>query len=302
MKVYSNINEVTEVKKAQSELEKVLSAIEKVTELMERNSGFLINSTNRLQGELSQAVSNLNTVRGQLVAEEMRGGSTVETAKKVNAALSEVDRIKGTLEAFARTGGIALHVLEDKYSVMISNKQRLERDLEWQKSLGTFADPRGTLHPGCIPTDKKNQLIKETANKLDQINKEIAPIEQALNLLQANREKYGVLITADADTLEASNNVLAVAAKAWAVRDKARQELIAQLEATRQEIENLKESASILEDAIGNVDPDSIGEYVYHYDAAMGAMPELYSGDFSFQQETVKHRIKARIRELAAGI
>lgn len=302
MKIYQELDEIAERTQAQAELDRVIKKLNEVSSLMDKNTDYMSAAVNRLQDELNEALKKQDAAQAELVAEEMRGKSTAETAKKVQAAISEVERINSTLEAFARTGGMALYILEKKFKDLEFKRGTWEREMLGRERINASLSSTTAI---MKPADKK-KLIEEAEQTLTAIKADIAPIKKAIETLKANRLKHGNLISADADTAKAAQTAFDIAGDAWSTRERLKENLVQQLESTHQEIQRLKTSAYLIEEAIGEVDPEHVGEYVWSYDISIAVMPELFqdldklarhAGELSYHMDMAKRKVKWNIKE-----
>lgn len=303
MKVYNDFKEVPEYIEAQGTLQTVYDAVKKAEAVMEENAQFILAGTNRLQQELNAAEEILDTERAQLVAEEMRGGSTTETSQRVYKALAEVERLTNTIAAFSRSGGVALRLLNDKINDLIGKRGEAEGKVNAYKYIDSgFEGAR--MNPKV-----KVQRIKEWEKVIVDYDTEIASLRQAMEILLANQKKHGKLITADGDTAQAAADALMAAGSAWAKRNQLKQQLIEQRDTMQKAIKDMTKTLYSIEDAIRMVNPDSAAEVIWASKIAVAAAPDAFTEinkywprEMSGLSDQAKYKVKREVSRIGESL
>jgi hypothetical protein len=287
---YMEVPEFIEGNKA---LNEIVEAAEKFKSTKSHAVSSIVTVVKKMRGQLNEATKKLEDARAKLVSEEIhKGKSTASTAKITDEAYEEVNRIKATMEAVSRMGGLAIVEMERKLQSLKVSSDEINGMIR-----AIYDTPHTHLDGG---RRKKDLLLKEENKKLTQVQNEIDEVSITLEILKEHQSKYGTLIIADSGTIEAAKACVEIAARAWNTRFKMSQDLISKIELNENEIQRLQEENITLSEALMATNPDSAGDYIYASEIGLILWPELWNeiGSSSY----IKNAIRMNVKHLAQSL
>ncbi|AFM41941.1 hypothetical protein Desaci_3033 [Desulfosporosinus acidiphilus SJ4] len=289
-KKIDNLLSIPEYVNAKNELSQLEAETSKIKSMITDNTKFIIEASGRLEAELEEARKNLISSRAQLVSEEMRGNSTVETSQKVRIATDEVERIESTLQAISHCGGVTIIKIKDKIRKLKLHKFEAECKRTAYRGI--------VPHRDLIREDEKAIKLSEIEKEINQLSDEISSNENILNKLKSNKERFGALLSADAATQEEARRCLQIAVNTVNTLDRLRSEVIEKRRIKKKEIDQIKAERDALELAIVDMDSDYTFNILWSSDVFHVLWPELFSNAHPHDMGNIRNLAKIKFRNV----
>lgn len=285
-----NLMCIPEYKAGKLVLSQVSEATKTIREMINDNTDFVTKASSRMDEELLVARKNLASVKSQLVSEEMHGKSTVETAQKLKDAFNEVERIESTLDAISQSGGIAIIKTKEKVRNLKNRKYEAEIKLHAHKQI--------VPHRDGMSWEEKASMLSLVESEVAKLTEDISSHKNILDILGRNQQRFGKLLTADAETLEEAEKSLQIAVNAYKTLDKLRGDLVEKKRRNKEEVERLKVEQYDLEQAIEELDSGRTFDILWSSEVFLVLWPELFTIDDPRLWGNIKNAGKIKYHEI----
>lgn len=273
-----------EFKAGENAYQSVAEAIKEYQQIRQKTAEGVVKALASITDQLIEANAKLDAANADLASEQIhQGKSSQETAERVKAATIEVDRIMRTRDSIAQTSGLAVLDLRNRIN---SLKVKLNEAMNEEIGL------RGAYnHPDKKAAAKQlNERIAAAARQQQELRNEI-------NIMEQNIRSMGSVPAAmrsDAATVAAAQKVLEKAVEAWTKRQAIQEDLYAQIDKKKQDIEEMTEQLGMLEECLSSASPDYLVDLLYAGEVGAVLWPSLWADYRAGKSE--KSQIDTKLR------